>query len=321
MSVVKIGLLPGRESSFGKITEGKAKLRWLAETDNNLDNESLIASYGYGNNILPIPYVGTHPLYPVMLCREISFKQDSSAPRKWEIDATYSSEPLSKSEQESEVENPLERPAKVKWKTNQYRKAVVKDKNGNAITNSAGDYFDPPPEIDSSHWTVTVTKNVAAVPQFILDYDNAINTNSFSIQGVSVAQFVAKLMDIDIGEVQTEGDFVFLVFTYSMEFRPDELWGLSELDQGMRFKSGNDRKQILDNSSPPRPITTPKLLDGNGAVLSNPTPETAVFRDFDVYKERDFSVLPGISEIANPPDSSSVDSSTFDQDETAAGEA
>lgn len=302
MSVRKIGLVPGRESKIGKITEGTAKLYWLAVTTDNADDESIIANYGYGNQILPIPYVSFHPVYTVMLCREINFKQDSKAPRKWNIDATYSSEPLSQSERESEVENPLERPAKVTWKTNQYRKPFIKDRDGKACMNSAGDFFDPPPEKDASHWTVAVTKNVPAVPQFILDYEDAINSNSFSIQGVPVGPGKAKLMDLSIGEIQAEGGFTFLPFAYTMELRR-EGWTQSELDQGMRYKDGSDRKAIMDDHKPSRPITSPKLLDGSGGVLANPTPDNAKFIDLEPYVEKNFAVLPGITEIANPPTS------------------
>lgn len=293
MSVHKMGLLPGRSADFSRVAEGKAELRWLAETDNNFDDELVVRGYGYGNGILPIPYVDFHPLYETGLCRSISFNQDSSAPRKWEIKATYSDAPIDNKEQ---VQNPTERPAQIKWKAQPYRKAIEKDINGKAIVNSAGDYFDPPPEIDSSHWVVTITKNVVAVPSVILEYTDAINASSFTIQGIGIDTRVAKIVDLDIGDLQIECDFEYYVFTFSLEFRP-ETWKLKPLDQGYRYKSGTSRKQIMDDSTPPRPITSPKLLNGSGAVLPDPTTANAVFLSYDVYNEKDFSILPGLGEF------------------------
>lgn len=293
MSVLSIGLLSGRDVSFGKITEGKAKLKWLGVTNNRYDTDVEVADYGYSNNILPLPYVSYHPFYSIMLCRNISFTQDSSAPCKWDIEATYTSEPLTQGQEQTP--NPVDRPAKIKWKSQAYRKAVVRDYSGLAIVNSAGDYFDPPPEIDSSHWVATIEKNVTGVPTSIITYTDAINSNGFTIQGITVAPKVAKIIDIEISELQTEGDYEYYTFTYGLEFRP-ELWRLKVLDQGFRYKSGSNRKNIVTDDTPPRPITSPKLLDGSGAVLSNPTTSNAVFLTYDVYTARDFGILPGINE-------------------------
>lgn len=295
MSVIKMGLVSGRGVDLGKITEGKGKAQWLAVTNSNFDNESTILAYGYANEILPVPYVSTHPIYPVMLCRGIRVYQDRQAPRKWEIDATYSSQPLTGPEKDQTV-NPVNRPAKIKWRTQAYRKAVDKDINGRAIVNSAGDYFDPPPEADRSHWVAMIRKNVTAVPAAILGYDNPVNSKGFTIQGLTVAPKVAKLLDIEISDLQVEGEYEFYTFDYALEFRPAG-WNLKPLDQGYRYKSGSDRKNILDNSTPPRPVTSPRLLDGAGNVLANPTTSNAVFLDYEIDDAKDFSILPGLDEF------------------------
>lgn len=296
MSVIKMGLKAGRNASFGKITENKSKLVWLAVTDSITDDENIVGLHGWSNDILPVPFVDAHPLYETQLCREVSFSQDSSAPCKWDIEATYSSELLKQADQ-TNVTDPSERPAKIKWKAQQYRRAISEDLDGNAIVNSAGDYFDPPPEIDSSHWVATIEKNVPAVPTFILSYTDAVNSDSFTIQGMTVNEKVAKIVDIDISDRQTEGDFNFYVFTYSLEFRP-ETWRLKVLDQGFRYDDAGDIKQITDSSTPPRPITSPKLLDGSGGILANPSPGNAEFITFDVYNAVDFGgTLPGLSDL------------------------
>jgi hypothetical protein len=67
-------------------------------------------------------------------------------------------------------------------------------------------------------------------------------------------------------------------------------WKLSLLDAGYRRKDGTQRK-IITNSDGTLP-TMPVPLDGSGAVLSNPTPATAVYREFTVYETKAFSSLP-----------------------------
>ena len=296
MSVVKIALVSGREATFGKITENESKLRWLCETSSNFDTEDMIASYGYSNNILPLPYVSYQPIYSMQLCRKILMAQDSTAPRKWDINATYSSEPLKESD--NPVEDPTLRPVKIKWKAQPYRKVVDRDNDGKAILNSAGDYFDPPLEKDASHWVATITKNVESVPTSILIYTDAINANSFQIQGMAVNQYVAKIVDLEISELQTEGDFEYYTFTYALEFRPHELWHpFKVLDQGTRYMDGSAMKVIMDDATPPRPVSSPRLLDGLGGVLGSPSPTTAVYRDFSIYIARNFLILPGLNEI------------------------
>lgn len=309
MPVLRMALLPGRGVDIGKITEGKAKLRWLAATSTNYDTEITLAAYGYSTtNVgqllpLPLPFVTFHPaaaaLGVPLLCRGISFNQDAAIPRKWVIEADYSSEPL-KSSEEDQASNPLQRPPVIKWSSQQYRLAIDRDVNGQAVINSAGDYFDPPVEVERSRWVATVEKNVTQVPPQIIEYTDAINSGGFSISGAGVGARVAKLMDIGISERKSEQvgnqTINYYTFSYSLELRP-ETWKLKVLDQGYRYKTGNSIRQIIDDSNPPRPVTSPRLLSGGGSVLSNPSPSNAVFREFDAYVAKDFSILPGLNEI------------------------
>lgn len=293
MSVLHMGLMDGEELDAGKATDSSSRLRWRAVTSTNFDRTSTVYQYGLDNGILPIAWVSYHPWLTGHLCRNVKVRQQSGEPRHWQIEAEYSTAPSE--DQEQQEENPLNRPAKRKWRTNKYRQAIDRDVNNQAILNSAGDYFDPPVEVDRSHWTCTVTKNVADVPSYILDYEDAVNNAAITLGGISIAQYTAKIDELDISELKIEGDYEYYEFTYTLEFRREKWQPLKVLDQGMRFKSGSDRKQIMDNSTPARPVSSPRLLDGAGAVLSNPTPATAVYRDFTVYYAKSFTVLPGVS--------------------------
>jgi hypothetical protein len=292
MAIIKMGEVSGQSLDYSKPYDSTSTRKWLAVTSHNFHTSSDVYQYGLDNSILPLPYVSFHPVLVGHLCRSIKITQDNGAPRQWTIEAEYSSKPTKEDESE---ENPLNRPARIRWRTSNYQKAIWQDINSKAILNSAGDYFDPPVEVDRAYWTVSVSKNVPDVPTFILDYENAVNNAAITIGGVVIGEHEAKLSDIEISELKIEGDYQYFEFSYTLERRREKWIPFKVLDQGLRFKSGSDRKHIMDQSSPPRPVSSPRLLDGSGAVLSNPTPDNAVYREFTVYYARNFSVLPGVT--------------------------
>jgi hypothetical protein len=290
MGVEYIRNLSGRSGEIGTITEGRSSRSWLVKSTSRYDDESIVLPYGIYNGYFPIPYTDFHPTIPLLLCRKLRWKQEKESPLHSVVTADYSSEPLNQSQKDQE-ESPLARRAKIRWNTAKYQKAIDQDNANQATVNSAGDYFDPPPTVDRSRWTATVVKNLASVPSWIIDYTDAVNASPFTFDSLSVGARVAKIMSIEISDTQTQNDIDFYIFTYTLEFRP-ETWALKVLDQGFRYKSGSNRKQIMTEDTPPRPVTSPRLLDGSGAVLANPTTSNAVYKTFYVYNEKDFGVLP-----------------------------
>lgn len=298
MGVSYQGQLAGKEMELGKVTSSSASRSWLFRSDNRFTEEMTVLNYGIGIGILPIPYTTRLGTNPMLLCRKLKGKQGTGREcLKWIVTADYDSTPLGQSEQVNGI-HPLQRPAKRRWSSAKYNKPIFQDINQKAIVNSAGDYFDPCPEVDRSRWVCTIQKNVPDVPTYIVDYTDAINAATFQIGGLTIGQGVAKLMSIEISEAQYEqfGDELveFYVFTFAMEMRP-EGWKLVLLDQGLRQISTVDstkRVNILDDSTPPRDVTSPRLLNGSGKPLTNPSTTTAVYKTFDVYHSRDFTVLP-----------------------------
>lgn len=307
MTIQYIRRLPGRGGDYGKVLEHSANYEWLCCSTSRYESDYSITQFGWSNSILPIPYVttidGINPLIP-LLCRKLSIKQDKKSPLHYVITADYSSEPITQQEKnQTEEPNPLDRPPSIKWKTNKYTKAIYKDVDGNAIVNSAGEFFDPPPEVELFRWCASVSSNVEAVPEFILEFGKGgpINDSEFTIQGLTVSEGIARVTDFDISDKQTaqvgEDTVSYYVFSYSLEFR-DEGWKLSLLDQGLRQVDPSDetkRIEITDDGSPAKPVKRPWPLDGEGGRVDDPSPENAVELDFDVIFPADFSVLPGLN--------------------------
>lgn len=260
---------------------------WRVETNNK--NEGAV-TVGAGFTLSTgIGYGSTYHEDSGAWLQDLDPRQEKFSPTVWIVTCSYSSE-------RETATDPTTEPAIITWGGEQFQKPAVFDRNGDAIVNSAGDFFEDPPQMDDSRITAQIQKNVEAVPSWLLDYRDSVNSGIFMLDGIAIGIGVAKLQPPTIGQEQVRNGYVFRQLTLNMHFR-DEGWAVRPLDQGYHEigdlitpGDGEARVKMLnaDGTEPSRPI----LLDGNGARLENPNPTNAVFLEFDVYKERDFSVLP-----------------------------
>ena len=286
MAIVGVRELMDRGLDSNGLLDSRARRTWRIEVDSKLDDANTIAVSG----VLPARF-SPHPYNLFLSARKL--KIDQEADKSWRFYKAvleYSSEPLRESEREKEQQpNPTLRPARIRWRANHYVRPVVKDVNGDAILNSAGSQFDPPPEIDDARWTVEIEKNLAVVPTWLLSYANAINNSAFEVDGIPVATGKAKIQDLEIGERQSENGVNFRTVRLSIEFRK-EGWALEILDAGFYYLNAEDelKRAIVGGTESADAV----LLDGSGGILADPIPSNAVYISADVYDALDFSVLP-----------------------------
>jgi hypothetical protein len=278
----------GRQGSSEGLAKTTSSRSWRVVTNNRYDDDVFVIRYGLSSNLLPQLY-SPHPSWQALTARKVTASNQADSPHHYIVTVEYSSAPLDKEDKDKEDNpDPTTRPAVIKWNTVLYREAVEKDVDGDAILNSAGDYFDPPIERDRSNWTCNVRKNLANPPTWLLDYNNCpINSSSFTVDGVSVQARKARLSMIDIGEKQIENDVNFRTVTITLEFKK-EGWQASILDQGLKEVDGGELKPIMIDG---KSLTSPQLLSG-GVHIDAPSPDNAEFLDYDIYDEKDFSVLP-----------------------------
>jgi hypothetical protein len=261
-----------------KAAVGRYTRVFRVTTDSNDDDGAVVKASA--------PSLGVqHPSDPRAFLRRRRARNESFSKRVWIVTCAYSTE--------FEIEeNPLADPADIDWVTEQFQRPFVKDRNGDAILNSAGNYYDRPVDGDDSRWTANVVKNVSAVPTWLLDYRDAVNSDAFVLDGLSVAIGEAKMQAIRISRQQERNDVPYRVLTMTIALNGDG-WAKEELDQGFQEKHPerlNERRQILDDQGDP--VTTPVMLDGTGQRLQDPEPDTAVYRSHDIYQEQPFSDLP-----------------------------
>jgi len=237
---------------------------------------------------------GAHPDDASAFVKSRSASRSDESRYKWEATVTYQYDP------KESGDDPTARPPKIRWTSSQVTKSIVRDLNGNACVNSAGDYFDPPLEAEITRWTATIQFNAASIPVGILLYAGAVNNNTITIDGVAVAAERARVVALDIGEEDEENGYAFRSVTLSVECRysDDEGFDLEPLDQGLRATgySGQLEDIMVDDQDGGRArASSPVLLDGNGQQLLTPAPNTAVFMYYEITRKTDLTVFPGIN--------------------------
>jgi len=240
--------------------------------------------------------VGSHGSLPVIgstfaddaqaYCNNIQIT--NSAPWKgWTATYEYSTD------RQISSTDPEDDEVKVSWTSEVYNEPVFQDVSGNAIVNSAGDYFiDPVPSRDAVHLIAKIRANVRSVPSWVLAKQNNVNNNVITIGGLDIAAGLARMSRLEISERQRRNDIDFYGLSFEVHIHSDG-WRVQPMDVGFRELEYGELIQIKDTNGDE--VTTPVMLDGEGAAQNNPTPSSAVFGDFEVYAESDLTTLPGIS--------------------------
>lgn len=260
---------------------------WLVQTDSKSDREDTVS----GASGLP-SYGAAHPA-PISdnaYCTTINYGSFvSESPLAWKVTAGYTSE-RTRDETDPTADEVL-----VSWTSEIYQEAIFQDENGEAIVNSAGDYFlDPTPQRDAAHLIATIKANVSAIPAWSLSYQNAVNNAQISIDGLTIAQGLARLQRLNIGERKYRFGTKYYPVTFEVHVHLDG-WRLKPLDAGFRERDSYGNLFQITNNGDDEEVTSPAPLNGSGEAIASPTPSNAVFLDFQIYQELDFSALPGIS--------------------------
>jgi hypothetical protein len=234
--------------------------------------------------------VGSHPNAPIIGSTFRDGYCISSTPQcvsgrfAWRIDAEYSSE-------YEVTEDPTAEPARITVSTEQFQKPAVVDKAGNKINNSAGDPFDPPLMIDDSRRVISVSKNLATHPSWILSYQDTVNSDSFTVQGITYTAGKGKLQRVSISNELSRNGTTYFVVQFEIHLQKNG-WLLQPLDAGFRERDySGDLINILNPGDSEEP-SAPVPLDGSGSALDNPSFANNVTLSFDVYETAVFSALP-----------------------------
>lgn len=268
-------LWQGRDGEDGDKARRYQRL-WRVVTDNNFEAPPSI--YGACGIQRGDPYPGD----PGAWCQRANKRNESFSPKIWQVTFGYSSE--------RELQpNPLNDPAEITWSDEQFQRPLIKDRNGQVVLNKAGDFFDPPYMVDDSRLLATVVKNVAAVPFWILQYRNVINSDAFNLDGLAVGIEKAKIRAVQISKWQERNNIRYRTLTIPIHLNEDT-WKVKLANIGYYQKKGGQRVPCLDDNG--KAVTMPVALDAAGLQIPAPDPTNVPSVDVDAYTAVPFAVLP-----------------------------
>ena len=255
-------------------------------------------------------------------CRNISTQIDSSqsknTPTQVIVTCTFTTLSADKRDEE---ENPLEKKPDVVWGTYFERQTIENARilkingivvnqvagQGNKleqinnfevpIINSAGQKFNPAPEVDVPYITCTIVQNLAEFdPGQANNMIQTVNVRSFKLDGYTIEPGQALLLRREAG-IEYQGKLSYRVVTTEILIKENH--ELHLLDNGkMAFRK--DKKSNNFNGGKPEDlvvididnINTPdnQRLDGNGNPLDDPGAK-GVFLEYGIFAVSDFRIL------------------------------
>jgi hypothetical protein len=218
---------------------------------------------------------------PGALAKEITARQaGDDEPFTWIVEVRYST---NIEQPDYGNLNPLLRPPEVSWGIAKFTRPLWKDKDGNAITNSAKEYFDPPLETEDFRITLTIERNEASYSaDTTLKYVMSVNEKPF----FGAAAETVKCVGIR-GQRAFEKATLYWKVTYEFEVR-EEKWDAVVIDQGYSELKDGVAVPIRDRRTGTA-FGSPQRLDGTGKPLT-PGQDT-VFLTFKVHFIKDFTPL------------------------------
>lgn len=164
-------------------------------------------------------------------------------------------------------DNPMDEPPSISWEQNTNTEPIYTLADGTAITNSAGQTFDPPITDEFTDPVLVVTQNLSNYsPGVAYQYANAVNSDFF-YGPPGVAKLVSRTgskefrNDIKFWRVTTRIEFRDLIA--SGEWQGESAWGKLIVDEGM---------MQLDNTIAPPALPLKRILDSTGREVTSPVP-------------------------------------------------
>ncbi|MCG3181191.1 MAG: hypothetical protein BIFFINMI_03566 [Phycisphaerae bacterium] len=262
----------------GDISEQRASTYWLVISNTPLNAYTASEATGVPD------YYDEHPSTSSMLCKAKRTRSlGAEADRYyWEVQCDYS----------DQIQLPLYMPAVIEWDFSTESEDYFFDADGDPVVNSAGTPFDAQPQRDKGVITATCTKNVATSfdLSYALSFGNAVNSDSFTLDGVSISAGQAKIA-LSIGGVQTSNGEDFRTVKINFKFKPD--WDDHFADVGYYQLNGSGKAIPITTGTPPKQVEKPYPLNGSGAKKTNPT-DTPAELTFKPYNAVPFSDLSGL---------------------------
>ena len=197
----------------------------------------------------------------------------------WSVTIDYST-------QSDDKKNPLEADLEVTYGSQQFTRQVDKDRNDEALLNSARDAFNPSVEKEDSRDTLTFLRNESFYDPFLARmFKGKINLDNF----YGYQPGTCKVFDITAQPQKFSDGTKYYKVTYIVHVNLDGFQP-KLLDQGYRYLNDDDEQvhiTVENDKGQKTQVTSPKLLDGEGGILADGG--DPFFIDADIYEEVAFA--------------------------------
>jgi len=293
MSVTKITEPYNERTVEDSGTELKATRVFDVEFNNQGDPVARpILALKARTTLLSVPQIGDkHPAANYLYCvrRNVSVVSQFV----YKVSCSYSSISV----QTGQSENPLSQKPETRWTFNTADEPVDRTINDAAITNSAGQSFDPPITKPVHDLVLQYSRNEQSFsPMKALKYKGKVNSATF----LNAPPGTVMCTVFDGDKVYDEKYGEYYRVTYEFQFRLDEVegkrygWKRRILDKGLYKKldenneDGTPKLEIIKDADSGGMIVEVNL-DGEGGVLKDGL--KSVFLEFDLFEKVSFSPL------------------------------
>lgn len=187
MAIVSCNEISDR-SYTGELEKAQRKYtRTFRVVTDSVDDSVLTVTGAACIPVLGTAYITAQEADAGALMKRIDAKPESGDPLVWLVSCDYDTEVPDPDDQE---ESPTARPAKYKFGFEKVAVAIQQDLDGRSVTNSAGQPFLPPQEIEVTRPTISIELNKAtfsyAFISNIMDCVNSVTWNGFPVGTVKV---------------------------------------------------------------------------------------------------------------------------------------
>ena len=186
--------------------------------------------------------------------------------------------------------NPLSRPPKIVTGGTDIMETVSVDQNGNAIVNSAGDFYTPLPQRPVQGCEISITRNEATNPiGNILAFSYTTNNAAWFSLALGQGMF-GKIQSEKVVEIINGTQVTYWSVTYPIRARSAG-WILKLIDNGYRVVDSDSKYQNVTDSVGHKP-SAPVLLDGTGKELAvGATPVVYPSAGYKINRDANWGLL------------------------------
>lgn len=215
--------------------------------------------------------------------------------------------------------DPLERPAEISYTGTSVSQPIIQDMHGNALINSAGDLFDPPPDDSEGRLLLKITVNIDLAlwdAELDVSMNNTVNQAPFFVRGKIYKKRHVKF-NRSSAVSKWENGFEFWQVTYEFELRPERIppnsylvltggsyavdppvinavtsyaWTRFILDRGFRVLGAGGIRNIALDDKLAQPYSSAVLLNGAGQKLVT-RDDPAIYLGYDYLQDADFTLF------------------------------